>query len=392
MAQNLLEVNSTINYGFAGAQSVIVAVYGNLTLSGSGIKTLQGTITPAGNLTITGSTFDLGTFTADRSIAGGTLSLDATGVLIIGGTNTFPANYTANTLTVGSTVNYAGTAQTVAGLTYSNLTISGSGIKTLGGNVTINSTLTLTAGTLAVAANTLTLNGPAIAGTPNNLSTTASSTLVFGGSSAGIIVPSSVSLLSNLTVNNANGVTLSGPLSSGTLTFNTGILNTTAAYLLTITNTGIGSIGGASATNYINGPLARTLLSGIAVDGTTYSFPVGDGANYRPLDLVNIRTGGTSPVVLVSESGTGALNGDETTITAIAPRNWYVQPVSGNFTSAFIRLTESGLDFTKTIGQAAAQAGIYTSVGGTGVGTITTTSAITNATLPAYFAIGSYGS
>jgi fibronectin-binding autotransporter adhesin len=380
---------STINYGFAGTQDVVIATYGNLTISGSGTKTLQGNITPAGNLTVTGSTFDLGSFTANRSLAGGTLSIDATSTLLIGGTNTFPANYTTNTLTAGSIVNYNGTAQTVVNITYSNLTISGSGIKTLGGNTIVNSNLTLTSGTLAVDANTLTLNGPAIAGTPNNLSTTAASTLAFGGSSAGITVPSSVTLLNNLTINNANGVSLTGALSSGTLTLSSGILSTTATNLLTITNTATGSIGGASATNYINGPLARTLLAGIAADGTTYSFPVGDGANYRPLDLVNIRTGGTSPVVMVSETGTGALNGDETTITGIASRNWYVQTVSGNFTSAYIRLTESGLDFTKTIGKSTAQAGIYTSAGGTGIGAnITTASAITSATLPAYFAIG----
>ena len=105
--------------------------------------------------------------------------------------------------------------------------------------------------------------------------------------------------------------------------------------------------------------------------------------------LLNITTGATTPVILVSQSGTGALTADETTITGVAPRNWYLQRLSGNFTSAYVRLTESGLDFTKVIGQSAAQSGNYVSVGGTNIGTsITTASAIANATLPAYFAIG----
>lgn len=332
-------------------------------------------ITETNNITLSANT----TLLIDD---GGTLNHNVNSTSVFGGTETF-----GNTSIIN--YGYAG-AQTVLSATYGNLTISGSGIKSLSGNTTVNSNLTLTSGTLAVGANTLTLNGPAIAGTPTNLSTTAASGLNFGGSSTGIIVPSSLTTLNNLTINNSNGVSLSGPLSTNTLTFNAGILNTTATNLLTITNTGTGSIGGASSTSFVNGPMAWTLLANRTADGTTYSFPVGDGTNYRPLDLVNIRTGATSPVVLVSENPTGALNGDETTITGLGSRNWGVRVLSGNFTNAYVRLTESGLDFTKTIGQSSAQSGTYASVGGAGIGTsITTSSAITNASLPAYFAIGS---
>ena len=326
----------------------------------------------------------------------GTLTISANSSLIIGnnqiltvaGTLANNGTFTANNS--GATTIYNGSgSQTVVPTTYTNLISSNSGTKTLGGAAIIQGTLTLTSGTFAVAGNTLTLNGPAIAGTPNNLSTTTSSTLVFGGSSTGITVPSSVANLSNLTINNVNGVTLSAALSSGTLTFNSGILNTTSTNLLTITNSATGSIGGASATSYINGPVARTLLANQTNYGTPYLFPVGDGANYRPLELLNLTSGATTPVVLVSENGTGALTSDETTITAISPRNWYMQVISGNFTSAYVRLTESGLDFTKTIGQSAVQSGNYSSVGGTSIGaTITSSSLITNALLPEYFAIG----
>jgi fibronectin-binding autotransporter adhesin len=357
----------------------------------SGTATLQGNINGAG-LTIngTGGTLNLGvdlthTFTGDWTRTNGTVDGGSSLLRIGGNISGAGGTFTASTGTVEW---YAAGPQSVAGVTYNNLTISGSGTKTLGGSVIVNGTLTLASGTFAVAASTLTLNGPAIAGTPANLSTSGSSTLVFGGSSTGIQIPSSVSTLSNLTVSNPNGISLTGLLSSGTLTFTAGILNTTITNFLTIINTATGSIGGANATSYVNGPLAWTLLPNRAANAT-YTFPVGDGANYRPLDLVNITTGGTSPVVLVTEYGTGALNGDETSITSVQPRNWYVQNLSGNFTSAFVRLTESGLDPSKTIGISSAQAGNYASIGGTSIGaTITSVSAFTNSSLPAYFAIG----
>ena len=92
-------------------------------------------------------------------------------------------------------------------------------------------------------------------------------------------------------------------------------------------------------------PLARTLLAGQTNYGTPYLFPVGDGVDYRPLELLNITTGATSPVILVSESGTGALTADETTITGVAPRNWYVQRLSGNFTSAFCEINRKRVGF-----------------------------------------------
>ena len=366
---------------------------GNVSMTKTG-----GTATLAGNvngngLTLNGNggTLNLGTglthtFTGTWTNLNGTLN-GGSSTLNIGNNGTFTAGtFVCNT----GTVNYTSAgAQTVAGVVYNNLTISGSGTKSLGGSATVGNILALSGGTLAVGGNSLTLNGPAITGTPNNLTTTTSSTLVFGGSSSGINIPSSVANLSNLTIGNSNGISLTGPLSSGTLTFTSGILNTSSTNLLTITNTAAGSIGGASATSYINGPLARTLLAGQTNYGTPYLFPVGDGVNYRPLELLNITTGATAPAILISENGTGALASDETTITSIAPRNWYVQTLSGNFTSAFVRLTESGLDFTKVIGQSAVQSGNYFSVGGTNIGTsITTASIVANASLPAYFAIG----
>jgi len=374
------------------------SIAGFTTTGGVSMTKTGGTATFTGNvngngLTINGNggTLNLGTglthtFTGTWTNANGTLN-GGSSFLTIGNNATF----TAGTFISGTgTVRYNRIGvQTVAGVIYNNLIVTGSGTKSLGGSATVNNAFDLTGGTFEVASNTLTLNGPAISGTPNNLSTTSSSTIVFGGAETGITLPSSVTNLNNLTISNPNGVSLTAPLSSGTLTFTDGILNTSLTNLLTITNTAAGSIGGASSSSFINGPVARTLLAGRTSYGTPYLFPVGDGVDYRPLELLNITTGATIPVILVSEDATGALTGDGTTISDVDPRNWYVQRLSGNFTSAFIRLTENGLDFTRVIGQSAAQSGDYVSVGGTNIGaSITTSSAIADASLPAYFAIG----
>ena len=138
-------------------------------------------------------------------------------------------------------------------------------------------TLTLSSGALTVATYTLTLNGPAIAGTPTNLTTTSSSSLVFGGTAAGISVPSSVSNLNNLTVNNSSGITLSGGVTvAGILTMMQGNI-TTGTYTLIISNGVVGSL------NYVSGTIIGRLTRAVNTTlSTNYIFPVGTAAYYRP--------------------------------------------------------------------------------------------------------------
>jgi CSLREA domain-containing protein len=104
-----------------------------------------------GDLSISSGIFDLGANTANRSAGGGTLTVSNGATLKIGGTGTLPANYATHAIGATSTINYAGTTQTVATLNsaqnYGNLTISGSGTKTLAGDIVIATTLNLSAGT-----------------------------------------------------------------------------------------------------------------------------------------------------------------------------------------------------------------------------------------------------
>ena len=198
----------TVTYDGAGAQNVGTYAYNNLTISkSSGTAVLLANVTVGGNLTVscpatcTTGTFDLSSFTANRTGAGGTISVGAGARLLIGGTNGFPTNYTTHALNVSSTVEYDGTAQTVAAENYGNLTISGvrglnnSVIFANGATVGVAGTFTPAAtfsgsGQYVVTNNTIDFNGTGAQTVPafnyNNLTisgarTTNSVTLANGG-------------------------------------------------------------------------------------------------------------------------------------------------------------------------------------------------------------------
>lgn len=142
--------NFTTNYGMSGAvtfsgtgtanyasstlnQNVSHSyTYGYLRISGGTTKTLTGNLpglsaltTTSGRIYIDAGILDLLTYTANRSLAGGIITIAASAQLKIGGTNTFP-NYTTKTLATTSTVEYYGTNQTVTAAAYGNLTFSSS--------------------------------------------------------------------------------------------------------------------------------------------------------------------------------------------------------------------------------------------------------------------------
>jgi hypothetical protein len=356
---------STVNYGYAGGQNVYSASYGNLTFSGSGAKS-----TPAG--------------------------VTVNGILSMEGTATVSG--TAPAYGAAATIQYKGASAQVTGIELPSsfngtggIVVNNSSGVSLAASLTLGSTLTITNGLLAVGANTLTLNGPAIEGTTPNLSTTTSSNLVFGGSSAGIFIPSSVNNLRNLTINNSNGVTINSNItlsSTGILTLTNGILNA-GSFILSLTNTASASVvyTSGSFVNVTTGSLQRTLPSGLSGSGNNYLFPVGESNVYKALNLTDVNTGATGPVLRVSVSATGALTGDNSTIGPVDPRCWsMINTNSGNLTSAKVELYESGLDNTKTMGMSSTVSGDYTSVGGTLNASSMTSSAITS--FGSYFCFG----
>lgn len=354
----------TVNYEGAGAQIASGYTYYNLTLSGSGEKTTTSIIVN-GNLSMEGT-----------ATAGGT-------------TPSFGA---------ASSIEYKGSSAQTTGIEFPD-TFNGSGgiiINNASGvslqsSKTLESNLILTNGTFSVGSNTLTLNGPSIAGTPSNLATTSTSDLVFGGSSSGINIPSSITNLRNLTINNVNGVVMNSDIilaSNGILSLTSGILEA-GQYVLGINNSASSSIAYSEGSfiNVTTGSLQRSIASNLTGTGNNYLFPIGENNTYKAINLIDVNTGATGPVLRASVSPTGATTGDNTTIGPVNPRYWsLINTNSGNFTSSSVELFESGLDPTRTIGMSSAVSGIYNSIGG-----VSGASSIVSSVIPdpgPYFCIG----
>ena len=142
-----------------------------------------------------------------------------------------------------------------------DLTIARASGISMNGNVVIGGNLNLSSGLFHVGSNTLSLNGPPINGTPTNLTTTGSSQLVFGGTSANIYIPTSVTTLGSLTIQNPVGVTMqsnigvSGPASvSGYLNCSSFSLTGSGTFTTYAgSKLGIGKAGGVSATIQVSG-------------------------------------------------------------------------------------------------------------------------------------------
>ena len=201
---------STIDFNGTGAQTVPVFNYNNLTISGarggatvtlgSGTIGVAGTFNPSATAvvyTITGNTFDFNgtgaqtipafnynnlTISGNRAVA---ITLGNGSVGIAG---VFNPSITGNTWTPNptNTVVFNGAAlQTIPAFAFFNgLTLNNAAGANLGGNVTVLNSLTLTAGTLGVGTNTLTLNGAASA-TAGSLTSAVTGTVNYNQQSNG---------------------------------------------------------------------------------------------------------------------------------------------------------------------------------------------------------------
>jgi hypothetical protein len=362
-ATRSLGATSTVEYG-GTTQTVSGEAYGHLVISGSGTKTLAANATVGGNLTVSGGTFDLGAFTANRSSAGGTLTVAAGASLRIGGTNSLPANYTTVTLSSTSTVDYAGTSQTVSATTYGHLTLSGSGTKTAAGNISLAGGWTNSGVTFAAGSHTVTFNGSvsqAISGstTFNHLTISKSGGTLDGGSAAITLTgswtgdgsfnaqSSTVTFtgsaaqtigggptFNNLTVNKSGGsLTLNANATvAGTLTFTNGVLST-GANTLTVS----GSISGAGAsTGHVNGNLARP----VAASPLTFAIGGASVGAYTPITLTGLSGSGT---LTASTSASAPASIGDSAIDAAkkANRTWTLTSsgtVSGSYSVALTYL------------------------------------------------------
>ncbi len=163
-------LGSTVNYN--GANQIVRAVpyAGNLTLSGSGIKTMTGVSVIDGNFTLTGT---VAVTAATALNIGGTMTLEAGTSFTSGAfTHNLSGNWINNGAIfnmAGGTINFNGNPQSIGGTTstnFNNVTLSNAGTKTfaiatsMAGNFSINSPAVADLGVITThTANTLTLNG-----------------------------------------------------------------------------------------------------------------------------------------------------------------------------------------------------------------------------------------
>jgi Secretion system C-terminal sorting domain len=226
---------NTVSYNGSG-QTVKPVTYHHLTLSGSGtpvltgLTTINGNFILAGTITTTAATgisiggnFNIGNGT---SFSASTFSHSLSGNLINSGT----FNAGTSTFTLNGT-----SSQSISGVTFNNLSISNSAGVIIQADETINGTLTLSNGALSIGAHTLNLNGN-VSETAGTITGGTTSNIVIGGSGAAINLPAVI--LNNLTLNRANGGSLSGDVTiSGVASLTNGTLNTNSHSLI-LTSTG----------------------------------------------------------------------------------------------------------------------------------------------------------
>ncbi|NVO09843.1 MAG: T9SS type A sorting domain-containing protein [Bacteroidales bacterium] len=190
------------------------------------------------------------------------------GSITLSGANAFDAN---------SSFEFNGSAAQVTGVllpaSFKNLTINNSNGVTLSGSTTVNGTLTMNSGQLALGGNTLAYG--------------ASATLAYTGSSAQTTAGEIIATVPNITINNSNGVTLASTTNiTGALTLTSGKLDIGA------NNLTVGSISGYDATKYVIESGTGFLKMNTAAGTVTY--PIGTSTSYTPF----VTTGNTAGNVL----------------------------------------------------------------------------------------------
>jgi hypothetical protein len=257
-----------------GAQTVKATTYNNLTVSGGNTKTLASATTVNSTLTIAAST----------TLADGGFTLSANGNVSNSGTHSGAGQISLNGGSALHSLSGAGA--------YQNLTLSdANGASIASGTSTVNGTLTLTSGVLSGGGGALTLgNSAAIsvaAGSLSSLTPTfgTSLNLTYNGAGAtvtGTELPAGVTVLNNLTINDAAGITLNANATlKGALTLTSGLLNTAGNQVNLASGA---SVSGASSSSYVNGAVQKTFATGTQ----SLTFPIGVGSIYAPLTLSSL--------------------------------------------------------------------------------------------------------
>ncbi len=317
--------SNTIDVGagtFSAASVDLQATAGAARLSQILIST--GTASISGNITSAG--------TASRITFSGAGTLNAGGTFMSGAAGTF----TANT----GTVNFNGGAQSIApfAYTFNNVTLSGSGAKTLT-NATINGNLSLSGTATATTVAAMTIGGNLVIGdgttfTAAGFALTVTGTITVGGGTSGNLTISSatgakifvglVTINAGATWNNTgnSAVIFRGGITNnatGTFTAGTGVhtFNTNSQALTGTFSIPSVTVAGAAVTLTSN----NTLTVGTALIGS-------GGLIQTASSTLNI--GGTSGITTLTATAVGnTVNYNGTGAQTVRAVNYYNLTISG---------------------------------------------------------------
>ncbi|MFA9391982.1 MAG: hypothetical protein ACERKD_19390 [Prolixibacteraceae bacterium] len=403
-----------------------IVVNGNFTLTSGTFNLSNGddrTLTIAGNYIQTGGVFDfnadpnglatlylagnlVNTASADDNMltngagaTNGKFVFNGSGTQTVSFTNSAAASWIEYTVNSGSTLQFLSNFELYGDssdpIYYADLIVNGTvdfGSYSIsdGAAMTDASHFILNSGANLITANATGINGSLPSGTMN-LSFSSGANFEFQGASTGTFITTpSANSINYITINNASGVTLSQPLNANNLILTNGILTTTPTNLLTITGNSTGAISGYSTSNYIDGPLERTLAAGSS--NATYLFPIGDG-DYTPLELINFNSTAGGDMVIYANVTDADCGGSAGTglIALNTNRYWEATISSGGayYTGSQLRVYEtSNLPSGSKIGNSGTLAGTYNAISTTAPSGNTITS--DNLTTQGYFVIGSF--
>ena len=164
-------------------------------------------------------------------------------------------------------------------------------------------------------------------------------TVIMGSTEPQSIGGSALTTFYNLTIDNPGGVTLESAENVSTLlTMTSGILNSTSAKIITITNLGDATMG--SSSSYVNGPMVQTVMSN---SPTTKNFPIGKGTSYRPAVLTATHSNMSSVTYtgeMMNASATALNYAKPSTINSVSfTRYWnFTRQNVANLTAATLTL------------------------------------------------------
>jgi hypothetical protein len=305
----VVESSTSVNYNFKAGQTGNITINNGGTLDFSIADNLTGLITvSSGGTLICNAALGIKNNLNPGMIVSGTVRVDINAGLKANGAGNTPTVQVGNgglinflsaapdpgtstlwAFDAGSTVEYSRAGiQTIdpsVTVAYSNLTLSGSGVKTLGTTTTINGTLSLQ-GTSRFAKGGFEL----IYG--------AAATLEYKGSdvqTARTEFTTPWVASGGVIINNANGVVLNANKKINSS------LTLTAGNIITGDNTlYIGSAGTVSRTSgHINGNLKKRITTG----SFTKTFEIGDASNYTPVDIAFNSVTGAGDLTISTTAG-----------------------------------------------------------------------------------------